>query len=116
MEFFHAATPSFQIGEFMEFKKNDLVTVKIEDINLVENYLRVSGKLCFQILYIVDSEENRLASLEGKIPFEEMVYVTDMGKDEFFIKHVRTEFQTALIHSRKIGLHAMIELEIGRQQ
>lgn len=28
MEFFHAATPSFQIGEFMEFKKNDLVTVK----------------------------------------------------------------------------------------
>lgn len=91
-------------------------TVKIEDINLVENYLRVSGKLCFQILYIVDSEENRLASLEGKIPFEEMVYVTDMGKDEFFIKHVRTEFQTALIHSRKIGLHAMIELEIGREQ
>ena len=53
-------------------------TVKIEDINLIENYLRVSGKLCFQILYIVDSEENRLASLEGKIPFEEMVYVTDM--------------------------------------
>ena len=45
-------------------------TVKIEDINLIENYLRVSGKLCFQILYIVDSEENRLASLEGKIPFE----------------------------------------------
>ena len=32
MEFFHAATPSFQIGEFMEFKKNDLVTVKIEDM------------------------------------------------------------------------------------
>ncbi|CUP92854.1 Uncharacterised protein [Dorea longicatena] len=25
-------------------------TVKIEDINLIENYLRVSGKLCFQIL------------------------------------------------------------------
>ena len=48
-------------------------TVKIEDINLIENYLRVSGKLCFQILYIVDSEENRLASLEGKIPFDEMV-------------------------------------------
>ena len=91
-------------------------TVKIEDINLIENYLRVSGKLCFQILYIVDSEENRLASLEGKIPFEEMVYVTDMGKDEFFIKHVRTEFQSALIHSRKISLHAMIELEIGREQ
>ena len=32
MEFFHVATPSFQIGEFMEFKKNDLVTVKIEDM------------------------------------------------------------------------------------
>lgn len=90
-------------------------TVKIEDVNLVENYLRVSGKLCFQILYIVDSEENRLATMEGKIPFEEMVYATDAGEDDFFVEHVRTEFQASLVHSRKISLHAMIELEIGRE-
>lgn len=90
-------------------------TVKIEDMNLVENYLRVSGKLCFQILYIVDSQENRLAAMEGKIPFEEMVYVADAGMDEFFVENVRTEFQASLVHSRKISLHAVIELEVGRE-
>lgn len=90
-------------------------TVKIEDINLVENYLKVSGKLCFQMLYMADSEENRLAAMEGKIPFEEMVYVADAGMDEFFVENVRTEFQTSLVHSRKISLHAMIDLEIGRE-
>lgn len=90
-------------------------TVKIEDMNLVENYLRVSGKLCFQILYIVDSQENRLAAMEGKIPFEEMVYVADAGTDEFFMENIRSEFQASLVHSRKISLHAMIELEVGRE-
>ena len=86
-------------------------TVKIEDVRPVENYVRVTGKLYFQILYVTEGAEPSLTSMEGKIPFEEMVYATDMGKDEFFIKHVRTEFQSALIHSRKISLHAMIELE-----
>lgn len=28
--------------------------VKIEDVKLVENYVRVSGKLYFQILYLTD--------------------------------------------------------------
>ena len=29
-------------------------TVKIEDVKLVENYVRISGKLYFQILYVTD--------------------------------------------------------------
>ena len=49
--------------------------VKVEDLRLVENYLRVSGKLYFQILYVTDNAENAPAVLEGKIPFEEMVYI-----------------------------------------
>ena len=50
-------------------------TVKTEDIRLAENYLRISGKLYFQILYITDTGEPRPAVLEGKLPFEEMVYM-----------------------------------------
>ena len=49
-------------------------TVKIEDVKLVENYVRISGKLYFQILYVTDQGEPMPAVLDGKIPFEEMVY------------------------------------------
>ena len=42
--------------------------VKVEDLRLVENYLRVSGKLYFQILYVTDNAENAPAVFGGKDP------------------------------------------------
>ena len=56
-------------------------TVKIEDVRPVENYVRVTGKLYFQILYVTEGAEPSLTSMEGKIPFEEMVYA-DEGQTE----------------------------------
>ena len=43
--------------------------VKIDEVKMVENYIRVSGKLEFQILYVGEGFEPSLCSLEGKIPF-----------------------------------------------
>lgn len=91
-------------------------TVKVEDISQMENYLRVSGKFYFQILYMIDSVDSKPSALEGKIPFEEMVYVESPGTDTFYIENVRAEFNASLVHSRKIGIHTMIELEIGREK
>ena len=53
-------------------------TVKIEDINLIENYLRVSGKLCFQILYIVKTGFHLLVQIELELwvnNYEIIVYL-----------------------------------------
>lgn len=90
--------------------------VKIEEIRLVENYLRVSGKLYFQILYVTDNAENAPAVLEGKIPFEEMVYMEGDEGEQYFVQNVRTEFTATLVHSRKAGIRAMVEMEIGREK
>ena len=51
--------------------------LQIEDIKRVENYVRVSGKMNFKVLYVTDEGEMRMAFLEGNIPFEEMVYVEE---------------------------------------
>ena len=48
--------------------------VRTEDIRLVENYVRIVGKVYFRILYVTASADPMPAVLEGKIPFEEMVY------------------------------------------
>ncbi|MEE1086171.1 MAG: DUF3794 domain-containing protein [Schaedlerella sp.] len=89
--------------------------VKIEDIREVENYLRISGKMHYQILYITDTAEPYPAVLEGKIPFEEMVYIDAEEPGSWFMENVRTEFQASLVHSRKVNVKAMIELIIGRE-
>lgn len=88
---------------------------KIEDIRLVENYLRVTGKLYFQILYITDDAENAPAVLEGTLPFEEMVYMDGGEQENYFVQNLRVEFTPTLVHSRKVSIRAMVEMELGRE-
>ena len=44
-----------------------------EDVRVVENYVKITGKLKFRVLYVTDAAERTVSSLEGRIPFEEMV-------------------------------------------
>ncbi len=90
-------------------------TIKVEDIRLAENYLRVSGKLYFQILYITDNAESVPAVLEGMLPFEEMVYAEEKESGNYFVRNSRVELTTSLVHSRKVSIRAMVEMEIGQE-
>ena len=92
------------------------VYVKTEDMKLTENYLKISGKAQFRILYLTASVDPQPAVLEGKLPFEEMVYVENPGEEEFFLRNLRTEFNVSMVHSRKLGLHLLTEFEIGREK
>lgn len=86
--------------------------VRVEEIKNVEKYQRISGKLEFQILYVGEGVEPSLCCLEGRIPFEEMVYVEE-GEGTYEVKNTRVEMQTTMIHSRKLRIKAMIELELA---
>ena len=44
-------------------------SLRIEETRRVENYLRVTGKLNFKVLYVTDSGDPRPGALEGMIPF-----------------------------------------------
>ena len=90
--------------------------VKTEEIRLVENYVRITGKVYFQILYVTASGDPKPAVLEGKLPFEEMVYTEGGEEETWFIQNVRTEFTASAVHSRKLSLRAMVEMEIGRER
>lgn len=86
--------------------------VKVEDIKKVENYIRIAGKLYFQILYVTEGLEPTLASMEGKVPFEEMVYAEGEIEGQPIICDTRVEFTVGMIHSRKLNLRAMVELQV----
>ena len=83
-------------------------SAKVEEIRLTENYLRISGKLYYQILYMTDSAEPQPAALEGKLPFEEMVYMDSGEMTEYFIQNIRVEFTSTLVHSRMLSLRAWV--------
>lgn len=87
-----------------------------EDLKLSENYLKVSGKLSFQILYVTDEGEPRLSALEGNLPFEEMIYIEDGTDGNYFIKESRVEVTVTMVHSRKLSVKGMVELEAASKK
>ena len=85
---------------------------KVEEVKAVENYLRVQGCVEFRILYMAEGLEPTYSCLEGKLPFVEMIY-TDGGNGEILeIQSMRVELNAHAIHSRKVRVKAMIELEM----
>lgn len=90
--------------------------VRIDEMKPVENYLRVQGKIEFKILYLAEGIEPTFSCLEGKIPFVEMVYVEDGADRNLDLKASRTELQVHMIHSRKLRMKAMVELEMESWQ
>ena len=90
-------------------------TVQVEEMKLVENYVRVQGKLRFRILYAVDEEIQGMAAMEGELPFEEMVYMEEPPMETLFLKSAQADLTVAAVHSRKLNIHAMIELQISSE-
>ena len=85
---------------------------KIEEIRKNESYLNISGRIEFKVLYVTDSIDPSLASLEGSLPFEEMVYVEEQEQTDYIVKTNRSQVNIDLIHSRKMALKVLVELGI----
>lgn len=80
---FHVATPSFQIGELMEFKKNDLVTVKIEDMGHDgEGIGKAEGYTLFiKDTVIGDVVEAKIMKMKKNYGYARLVRVLEASKD-----------------------------------
>lgn len=88
--------------------------IRVNEVKPIENHVSVRGKLMFRVLYVGDGFDTNLSMLEGTIAFEEMVYTENMSGD-IGIKLIRADLQPSLIHSRKLRIRAMVELELEEQ-
>ena len=87
--------------------------VHIEDMKRVENYVRVTGEMIFKILYVTDEGETKITSLDGKIPFEEMVYTDEEPFENIFVKSINADLTVSVIHSRKLNLKAVVDMKLS---
>ncbi len=89
--------------------------VKLDEVKPVENYIRLSGKLEFQVLYVGDGLEPTLCALDGKLPFGEMIYCEEQD-GTYDAKNMRVELHVTMIHSRKLRIKAMVEWELESEK
>ncbi len=87
-------------------------TVIIEESHYRDGKVWVTGELIYQLLYAVDGEL-AVNEITGSIPFEEQVMVSCANpEDEIKVTTNIEDLQSNLIHSRKIGVKAAVELVV----
>lgn len=84
--------------------------IQLEPVKVQRERITVRGKLDFQVLY--RKEEGGLQALGGSIPFEEAINVPDLDeKDYVSVSWQLEDLNTEMIHSRKLGIKAIVTLE-----
>lgn len=85
--------------------------VKFNDQKINNGKLYVSGFLCFQLLYLSDETTRPVHCLQGQIPFEETINLSDScNQDTGNIKYEIEDITASIINSRKLSLKALVRL------
>ena len=84
--------------------------IQLEPVKVQRERITVRGKLDFHVLY--RKEEGGLQALGGSNPFEEAINVPDLDeKDYVSVSWQIEDLNTEMIHSRKLGIKAIVTLE-----
>lgn len=87
--------------------------VQIEEARMVDGRASIKGTLEFQILYAVDGELP-VSEMQGSVPFEEIIPLPCADRDDELTVHATIDdMRSELINSRKLGLKAVITLEVS---
>lgn len=89
----------------------DCGSLQLEPVKVQRERVTVRGKLEFHVLY--RKEEGGLQTLGGMIPFEETINVPELEeKDYVSVSPHLDDLNTEMIHSRKLGIKAIVTLEV----
>jgi hypothetical protein len=87
--------------------------VLLEDIDTLENKVRVSGTVIFKMLYQRTGDGGRLESYEGDIPFEETVNMDGiMPGDKVDVNCSLEDLYITMINSRKFEVRGLVGMKM----
>lgn len=86
--------------------------IQIEEVKAEKDSVNVKGQLQFCVLYQSKEEGAKLSSLEGKVSFEEKIYVKGvLPSDPVEVSTELEDLTINIINSRKINVQALITLK-----
>lgn len=87
--------------------------IEISEVKPESGRVRVKGTLRFFVLYMEESPASGLHSIEGQIPFEEMMNVENAKDgDSLQLKWMLEDISASLINSRKLSIKTVLMLEL----
>lgn len=88
-------------------------SIQIDEKRTVNDSVWINGTIKFEILYVAENALAMLERLEGEIPFQEKVNLTEDGDgDNTSIYPIIEDFDASIINSRKIALRGLAGFEV----
>ncbi|MBQ7360265.1 MAG: DUF3794 domain-containing protein [Lachnospiraceae bacterium] len=85
--------------------------IQVEEVKPTKDYVTVRGRLLFCMLYTTLEEGGSLTCYEGKIQFEEKIYVEGLqNTDQVKVRAELEHLAIGAINSRKLSVQALIGL------
>lgn len=86
--------------------------VQIEEVKPTEDHVCVRGRLLFHILYQSKETGQQLVCVEGKIPFEEQMYMEGVkSTDSVDVTCKLEDLSIGMINSRKLSIQSLVALK-----
>ncbi len=88
------------------FREGNIV---ISDVKVSKDHVTVVGTLEVYILYLAEDEDEKLARLDGKLPFEETIYVEGAQPgDNVDVSWKIEDLSISVINSRKLSARSVV--------
>ncbi|MBR6666560.1 MAG: DUF3794 domain-containing protein [Lachnospiraceae bacterium] len=91
--------------------------VVIEEAKAYADSVTVRGRLVFQVLYHTDEESHALATVEGKIAFEEKLHMPGItAADTVKAEGSVEDLSIGIINSRKLSIQSVVNLVVCAEE
>ena len=88
-------------------KKGDIC---MEEVQVIDGKARIHGNLHFQLLYVADTPQHQVCSLEGKLSIDESLFLKNIESgDKVCVKWKIEDLSLHIINSRKLNVKAIVE-------
>ena len=91
--------------------------VNIDEVKPTADHVGIKGNLTFRILYMSDTEDKLVHSLDGKLPFEEVMNLEGAADgDNIRLKWDLEDLSTNLINSRKLSVKTLVTFMMALEE
>ncbi|MDD7178221.1 MAG: DUF3794 domain-containing protein [Lachnospiraceae bacterium] len=91
--------------------------VRMEEIKVETDLVRLRGVLHFEVLYRSNGEDSYFGNLQGEIPFQENVRMEGAGEyDLVYVDPQIEDLSIGLINSRKLEIRSLITMQLQLRQ
>ncbi len=91
--------------------------IKVDEVKPSEDMVMIKGQLVFKVLYISDMVEKSVHSIQGSIPFEEVVRVEGIDPgDSVVLRWDIEDLTTGIINSRKLSIQTILTLMVSVEE